>query len=185
MILPSNPSWLSSILRTSAVLTVLCALAWFGWQSSSNRFSEEVFIPIPKVKHLHPMVSLEWDSQKVDPHQAGKAPTAHPGYALALAHCTRCHGLPTPQQLPRETWPLGLNYSRKRPLLCSPSKTLQENTGKVQRSTLRLPNQNTPGIPRKGTMNIPLKEHTTCSIADTFDQSWHRGRPELRHSSFF
>ena len=110
MILPSNPSWLSSILRTSAVLTVLCALAWFGWQSSSNRFSEEVFIPIPKVKHLHPMVSLEWDSQKVDPHQAGKAPTAHPGYALALAHCTRCHGLPTPQQLPRETWPFVMTW---------------------------------------------------------------------------
>ena len=110
MILPSNPSWLSSILRSSTVLAVLCALAWFGWQSSSNRFSEELFIPIPKVKHLHPLVSLEWDSQKVDPHQAGKAPTAHPGYALALAHCTRCHGLPTPQQLPRETWPFVMTW---------------------------------------------------------------------------
>ena len=81
--------------------------------------------------------------------------------------------------------PLGLNCSQKRLLLCSPRETLQENTGIVQRSTLRLRNQNTPGVPRKGTMNIPLEEHTTCSIAETFDQFWHRGRPEPRHSSFF
>ena len=47
---------------------------------------------------------------KVDPHRKGKAPTAHPGYALALAHCTRCHGLPTPQQLPRETWPFVMTW---------------------------------------------------------------------------
>ena len=31
----------------------------------------------------------------------------------------------------------------------------------------------------------PVEEHTTCSMAETFDQFWHRGRPEPRHSSFF
>ena len=60
----------------------------------------------------------------------GQGTHPHPGYALALAHCTRCHGLPTPQQ-PRETWPFVMTWMSNY-LLHQSLWPLSEQRGHIQ-----------------------------------------------------
>ena len=80
MILPSNLLAFidpENLRRSDGVMRA--GLVWVAVFLKS--ILRRVFIRIPKVKHLRPMVSLEWDSQSGS--SGGRAPTAHPGYALA------------------------------------------------------------------------------------------------------
>ena len=89
----------------SMLLIGVCGLTLF-W------FDQDVMdvIPIPVVKPLHPAVSLEWESKVLPPGARDQKHTDHPGYTLAIQHCTRCHLLPSPSQVPRETWPFVLTW---------------------------------------------------------------------------
>lgn len=99
----------SNSLKTCVILLLLLAglgslaIYWFDQDSVD-------VIPIPVVKSLAPHVSIEWESKVLEPGARNQKPTDHPGYTLALQHCTRCHLLPSPSQVPRETWPFVLTW---------------------------------------------------------------------------
>lgn len=67
-------------------------------------------IPIPVVKPLHRAVTLDWESKLLPSNARAQEPTNHPGYTLAIQYCTRCHLLPSPSQVPRDTWPFVLTW---------------------------------------------------------------------------
>ena len=96
-------------LKTTFFLLVLLAglggvmFFWFDQDSVD-------VIPVPVVKSLAPHVSLEWGSKALEPGAREQLPEDHPGYTLAIQHCTRCHLLPSPSQVPRETWPFVLTW---------------------------------------------------------------------------
>ena len=104
----SQPNHTQRFLIRGLLAVGLGLLGWLWWRAPMD--PEEILIPVPQVKHLHPMVSLEWDSKAVSNRLSEQPHEAHPGHALATTHCTPCHLLPSPDQLPRETWPFVITW---------------------------------------------------------------------------
>jgi hypothetical protein len=91
------------LLLAFTVGVVAWVLYWF------QRDSVDV-MPIPVVKSGQPHVSLEWVPTQVESGRRKLNPDTHPGHVLAVQHCTGCHLLPSPQQLPRDAWPFVLTW---------------------------------------------------------------------------
>jgi len=87
------------------LLTGMIGVAFYWF----NQDSVDV-IPLPVVKPLAPHVSLEWESKELPSGARDQRPEDHPGYTLAIQRCTRCHLLPSPSQVPRNTWPFVLTW---------------------------------------------------------------------------
>jgi len=75
-----------------------------------SRQPEPVWIPSPVIDPKNQHATVQWDFREIAPAELKLHPETHPGHRLALAHCTRCHLLPAPEQLPRETWPFVLSW---------------------------------------------------------------------------
>ena len=99
-------------MKTFSAVPALCLVAgvsvlilgWWWFDDSGD------YIAVPYVRPLTNYATLQWEPRPVewpDPDDAG---TGHPGRQLAGVHCVRCHSLPEPRQLPRETWPWVLTW---------------------------------------------------------------------------
>jgi hypothetical protein len=71
---------------------------------------EPEWIPSPVIVLTNRSSTVQWISRPVAPAELGRLSSGHPGKSLAQTHCTRCHLLPSPDQLPRETWPFVLTW---------------------------------------------------------------------------
>ena len=92
------------VLLITGIVVGLAVLFLF---SRSNR---DVFIAVPYFKAINAVSSIEWIPEKATLPETGDTGKGHAGYQLATIHCTRCHLLPNPLQLPRETWPFVLTW---------------------------------------------------------------------------
>lgn len=84
---------------------VVVVLAGGFWQ-----YDDKVYLPVPYIRPLNPRATIQWEPEAFNrpaPVYEGKD---HPGLALAQVQCVRCHSLPRPQQLPRDTWPFVLTW---------------------------------------------------------------------------
>ena len=69
-----------------------------------------VFVPVPFLQPLNDFATLQWEPVKKRAPSEDDDGTRHPGFEQAKIHCVRCHSLPDPQQLPKETWPFVLTW---------------------------------------------------------------------------
>jgi len=67
-------------------------------------------IPFPFMERQNEFTTIEWKPRVISADEVAGKPEDHPGFRLAQEHCTRCHLLPRPSQVPRETWPLVLTW---------------------------------------------------------------------------
>ena len=75
---------------------------WFG--------DREIFVPVPFLQPLNDFATLQWEPVKKRSPSEDDNGAGHPGFEQAKIHCVRCHSLPDPQQLPKETWPFVLTW---------------------------------------------------------------------------
>ena len=71
---------------------------------------DDLFVPVPFVRPLNDYTTLQWEPVEKRAPKIDDDGRLHPGFSLAKIHCIRCHSLPSPQQLPRETWPFVLTW---------------------------------------------------------------------------
>ncbi len=93
-----------------SLLLISCLVLGGVFLARYTRSDRDIFIAVPYFKPINAVTSLEWKPEKVTLPKAGDSGSEHPGYRLASVHCTRCHLLPSPGQLPRETWPFVLTW---------------------------------------------------------------------------
>ena len=90
------------ILLVVLVVGVLAGLFW--------EYDDEVYLPVPYVRPLSAAATIQWEPGAFNRPAATDKGNDHPGLALARVQCVRCHSLPRPQQLPRDTWPFVLTW---------------------------------------------------------------------------
>ena len=91
------------------LLAALILVAIMAWVRQARLPSQE-WIPSPVIVLTNRSSTVQWTPRPIAAYELDRGVELHPGQRLAQAHCTRCHLLPDPGQLPRDTWPFVLTW---------------------------------------------------------------------------